>query len=451
VSRQETIFALATGAGRAGVAVFRLSGPYAAGALETLSRRPTPAPRVAVLRRLLDADAAPLDDALALWFPGPASFTGEDVVELHVHGGPAVIAAVASALSELPGLRLARPGEFTRRAFDNGKLDLTEAEGLADLIEAETEGQRQQALRQMEGALGRLYEDWRARLIQALALLEAAIDFPDEDLPADLARRVDPMLASLFADLHAHLHDKFRGQRVRDGYRIAIIGAPNAGKSSILNSLASREAAIVSDFPGTTRDVIEVRLTLAGFPVLFADTAGLRTARDAIEAEGVRRAFERAEDADLRLLVLAPDGGETPKQLSDLARDGDMVVLSKCDLDTHETETHARALRAAAHLSVHRVSSRTHAGMDALLTAIETRVAKDLETTEAPPLTRSRHREHLLVAYAAIDRARDALARAPELAAEDLRSAGQSLARITGRFDVELILDAIFSQFCIGK
>jgi tRNA modification GTPase len=420
----------------------RISGPAAGRALIALSGRSLPKPRRAALRRLFDARGAPLDDALALWFPAPASFTGEDVAELHLHGGLAVIAAVADALAALPGLRLARSGEFTRRAFENGKLDLTEAEGLADLIDAETEGQRLQALRQMEGALGRLYEDWRARLTQALALLEAAIDFPDEDLPDDLARRVEPLLTPLAGELAAHLNDNHRGERVRDGYRIAIIGAPNAGKSSLLNALAQREAAIVSDIPGTTRDVVEVRLVLGGFPVWIADTAGLRDAADVIEAEGVKRALTRAEEADLRLGVVdGADAAGSRAALAGALRADDFTVITKRD-------THAESCKGA---QVFCVSSVNGAGIAELEGAIAARVQRDLSGIEVAPLTRARHREHLAEALSAIERACVALSRAPELAAEDLRAAGQSLARITGRFDVELILDAIFSQFCIGK
>lgn len=451
MSLTDTIFALASGAGRAGIAVIRVSGPQASAALLALAGAPLPPPRRAVRRTLADQNGAQLDDGLILWFPAPASFTGEDVAELHIHGGPAVIEGVSKALADVPGLRLSRPGEFTRRAFENGKLDLTEAEGLADLINAETEGQRRQALRQMAGELGRLYENWRARLIQALALLEAAIDFPDEDLPENLAARAKPLLASIQDEMGAHLQDKFRGERVRDGYRIALVGAPNAGKSSLLNALAQRDAAIVSDVPGTTRDVVEVRLTLAGFPVWLADTAGLREAGDAIEREGVRRAFERAEDADLRLLLIPPDAQDLPPQLTDLACNGDLLVLSKCDLDVSAAAALGAALCRTANVHPLRASAKTGDGIGELLDTISARVAHDLGAREAPALTRARHREHVLKAYVAIDRALGATAMTPELAAEDLRAAGQALARITGRFDVELVLDAIFAEFCIGK
>lgn len=416
------------------MAVVRVSGPEAGQVLEALAGG-LPAPRLAALRQLKDAAGGQIDDALVLWFPAPKSFTGEDVAELHLHGGPAVIEAALAACLALPGVRLARPGEFTRRAFEHGKLDLTEAEGLADLIDAETEGQRLQALRQMEGALGRLYEGWRARLVEAMALLEAAIDFPDEDLPEDLAARVGPLISSLKQEMETHLADGWRGERVRDGYRIAILGAPNAGKSSLLNALARREAAIVSDIPGTTRDVVEVRLTLAGFPVWLADTAGLREAADQIEAEGVRRALERAEAADLRL-GLVEVGGEPDPALQAALKPGDILIRSKADIGVGEGVA---------------ISAKTGAGIAELEVLLAERVAQALGAREVPALTRARHRALAEEAAAALAAAQASLAQGPELAAEDLRRAADHLGRLTGRIDVEHLLDSIFSSFCIGK
>lgn len=442
----DTICALASGAGRAGVAVVRVSGPRAGEALEALSGS-LPRPRVASLRRLKDASGAALDDALVLWFPAPASFTGEDVAEFHLHGGPAVVAATIDAVIRLPGVRLAEPGEYTRRAFENGKLDLAQAEGLADLIDAETEGQRRQALRQMEGALSALVEGWRAELVSALALLEAEIDFPDEDLPGGLSARVGPMLAALADAIAVHLADGRRGERVREGYRVAILGAPNAGKSSLLNALARREAAIVSDIPGTTRDVVEVRLVLAGFPVWIADTAGLRETADAIEAEGVRRALARAEEADLRIGVVEA-GADAEAALLTALRPGDLVVRSKGDLFGSERGPglDPRFVRDDIVVSV-----LTGEGLAALETAVAARVEAALGAREAPALTRARHRRALEDAEAAIRRAMSALDLGAELAAEDLRLAARALGRIAGRVDVEEILGEIFSAFCIGK
>ena len=436
-----TIVALASGAGRAGVAVLRLSGPQAGAALEALTDRPPPPPRIAARRAFCEPESGlSLDDGLALWFPGPASFTGEDVAELHVHGGPAVVAAMIQACLAVPGVRPAEPGEFTRRAFENGKLDLAEAEGLADLVDAETEGQRRQALRQRRGALSGVYEGWRGRLIEAAALMEAEIDFPDEDLPGELSRRAGPILQALADDMARHLDDAHRGERIRDGFRIAIIGPPNAGKSSLLNALAQREAAIVSDIPGTTRDVVEVRLVLAGFPVWIADTAGLREAADAIEAEGVRRALARAEEADLRIGVVEGDE-PVPVSLSASLQPGDLLARSKSDL-------HRSPGRREREFWVSVKSGEGLAELERHLTQC---VAEALGREEAPVLTRARHRRLVEEARAALLRAIPALEAGAELAAEDARLAAHAIGRLTGRIDVEDLLEEIFSSFCIGK
>jgi tRNA modification GTPase len=472
--KPETIVALASGAGRAGVAVIRVSGPQAGAVLRALSGADLPPPRVATLSAFRDpANGDMLDEGLALWFPAPASFTGEDVAELHIHGGPAVIEAVINACLGQPGVRPAEPGEFTRRAFENGKLDLAEAEGLADLVDAETEGQRRQALRQAKGALSAVYEGWRAKLIEAAALIEAEIDFPDEDLPGALARRAGPILQTLADDMGAHLADH-RGERIRDGFRIAIIGPPNAGKSSLLNALAKREAAIVSDIPGTTRDVVEVRLVLAGYPVWIADTAGLREAADSIEAEGVRRALARAEEADLRIGVVEA-GGEPSPQLTSSLRPDDLMVASKADLmqrtisppsfRTREARSGTQGQTPSASIpwvpgsasggpgmtNLVWVSAITGEGIAELEALISERVTEALGREEAPALTRARHRRLVEEARVALLRAIPALDVGPELAAEDVRVAADQIGRLTGRIDVEDLLDEIFSSFCIGK
>ncbi len=437
--KPDTIVALATGAGRAGVAVIRLSGPAAGATLSALTARDLPKPRMATREAFCDPrTGVSLDDGLALWFPGPQSFTGEDVVELHIHGGPAVIAAVIDAALRQPGVRPAEPGEYTRRAFENGKLDLAEAEGLADLVDAETEGQRRQALRQRRGALSAVYEGWRGRLIEAAALIEAEIDFPDEDLPGALAQRAGPLLQALADDMGQHLNDAHRGERIRDGYRIAIIGPPNAGKSSLLNALAQRQAAIVSDLPGTTRDIVETRQVMAGFPVWIADTAGLREAADAIEAEGIRRALERAEEADLRL-GLVEAGEEPPAALTAALRPGDLLVRTKADLGKPASQSDVS------------VSALTGQGMVELAALLSDRVRDALGREEAPVLTRARHRRLVEEARDALLRAIPALDAGPELAAEDVRVAADQIGRLTGRIDVEDLLGEIFSSFCIGK
>ncbi len=438
--RADTIFALASAPGRAGVQVIRLSGPEAGAALSRLTGRALPAPRQAVLAGLRDPVTGELfDKALVLSFPGPGSFTGEDVVELHLHGGRAVLSAATQALTGL-GLRVAEPGEFSRRAFEHGKLDLTEAEAIADLVDAETAAQRRQALRQMEGALGQLYDGWRHRLTRALAHLEADIDFPDEDLPGGLSDAVRPVVEGLVADLSAHLADQGRGERLRDGISIAILGAPNAGKSSLLNAIARRDVAIVSNQAGTTRDVIEVQLDLGGYPVLLADTAGLREAADQVESEGIRRALDRAAKADLKLLVF--DGRELPDPATlALVDDDALLVMNKADLPGLVAPLVGRSILP--------LSARTGDGVPALLVALEQAVAARYAPSGAPALTRARHRS-------ALEECRENLQRAlqaplPELAAEDVRLAVRALGRITGRVDVEDLLDVIFRDFCIGK
>ena len=442
--KRETIFALASAPGRAGVAVIRVSGPDAGAAVRRVTGREPPPPRRAALRRLVNGGGAVLDEGLVLWFPGPASFTGEDVAELHLHGGPAVVAATVDALGDCPGLRPAEPGEFTRRAFENGKLDLTAAEGLADLVGAETEAQRRQALRQMQGELGRLYDGWRERLVAALAEAEAAIDFPDEDLPAELQERVAERISGVCEEIERHLADNRRGERLREGVSIALIGAPNAGKSSLLNRLARRDAAIVSATAGTTRDVIEVHLDLGGYPVIVADTAGLRAARDEIEAEGVRRALDRAAAADLKIALF--DAQRWPELDAETVKllDGDSIpVLNKIDL-----RPVAEGVRIGGRPAL-RLSALTGEGIAAFLETVTEAVAERIGASGTLPLTRARHRR-------ALEDCRDALRRAgtaalPELAAEDLRLAATALGRITGRVDVEEVLDRIFREFCIGK
>jgi tRNA modification GTPase len=433
----DTIFAPATAAGRAAVAVIRVSGPDSTKILQALAA-PLPAPRRAALRRL-KARGEILDEALVLWLPGPNSFTGEDSAELHLHGGRAGVEAVSRALAGL-GLRLAEPGEFSRRAFQNGKLDLTQAEAIADLVDAETEAQRRQALGQLEGELSARYEAWRKRLIQALARLEAAVDFPDEDLPETLQADVGARIGDLAAELEAALADHGRGERVREGFRIALIGAPNAGKSSLLNRLAGREAAIVTEIAGTTRDVIEVPAVIDGFKVLFADMAGLRESADPIEAEGVRRARAWAEAADLRLWVVDQSA---PTDLEETVSPGDLLLLNKADLPPGPGA-------GLPDLRTVRVSAKTEAGMDQLWAALSARV-KALTGGDFPAVTRLRHRRGLQDAAEALRRGQSALARSPELGAEDLRHAAQALGRIAGRIDPEQVLDEVFSSFCIGK
>ena len=440
----ETIFALSSGAGRAGVAVVRVSGAAAGAALGALTGYPLPEPRRATRARIVDPAGGAIDHGLALWFPAPASFTGEDVAEFHVHGGGAVVAALIDALAARPGLRPADAGEFTRRAFDNGKLDLTQAEGLADLIDAETEAQRRQALRQFDGEFGALCEGWRAELVGALAYAEADMDFPDEDLPGGLTESARHKISKLRRSITQHFDDGRRGERLREGFYVAIVGAPNVGKSSLLNRLARREAAIVSARAGTTRDVIEVHLDVAGFPAILADTAGLHAAVDEIESEGVRRALDRAARADFTIAVFdatAPGRDDAPTLR--LVNEDTLVVLNKTDLRAPSGEVSVNGCSALP------VSARTGAGLDALVAALEEAVVERAATAGAPAITRARHRAALESCVASLDRFEGGAA--PELAAEDLRLAARALGRITGRVDVEDILDIVFQDFCIGK
>jgi len=436
-----TIFALASGAGLSGVAVIRISGPGACGALELLTGRECSPPRRAARRKFVGQSGDVLDDGLVIWFPGPQSFTGEDVAELHIHGGVATVDAVLDALAAMEGLRLAEPGEFTRRAFDNGKLDLTGVEALSDLISAETDAQRRQALRQLDGAFGARCDDWRNRLIEVLARLEAWIDFPEEDLPETLFSETKHQIQDVSRETLQYLDDQRVGERIREGLKIAILGPPNAGKSSLLNLLAGREAAIVSDQAGTTRDIIEVRCGIAGVPVTFSDSAGLRQTSDAIEEEGVRRAEALAASADFCLLLEAPDCPPVDRagilSASRKSEEEFLFIRNKSDINERETGSGIR------------VSLRTGDYVEEFLAVLEKRVEGLLPQTGSAPLTRRRHREALEDCAAALGRAAEGSE--IELIAEDVRQAARSLGRITGRVDVEDVLDRLFGEFCIGK
>lgn len=445
---RDTIFAPATAAGRAAVAVVRVSGPATLAVVEALAGT-APKPRLAALRTLRHGGDV-LDEALVLRFEGPASYTGEDSAEFHVHGGRAVVEALLRALSDL-GLRLAEPGEFTRRAFENGKLDLAQAEGVADLIDAETEAQRRQALGQLGGALGQRYDRWRDLLLKASAMLEAAVDFPDEDLPEEVAARARPALRTLSAELDAALADMTRGRRVRDGYRIALVGAPNAGKSTLLNALVERDAAIVTDTPGTTRDIIEAPLVLGGYRVLLADTAGLRETTDAIEAEGVRRARIWAEEADLRLWVVDGFHVKHATALESAVRAGDWLALNKADIADASQLDEAEDRWRRAGLRVVRLSARSAETVGQLREALARHIEDALSGAEFPAATRLRHAERLAEARSYLGRALSDVGLEVELAAEDVRLAARALEKITGRVDPEDVLGRVFSTFCIGK
>ncbi|NOC84682.1 tRNA uridine-5-carboxymethylaminomethyl(34) synthesis GTPase MnmE [Ruegeria sp. HKCCD6428] len=427
----DTIFALASAQGKAGVAVIRLSGPDSHSAAARLTGGALPK-RGMVLRTLTDHGGARLDDGLVLTFQAPASFTGEDVAELQIHGSTASVNAVLRCLSDTEGLRIAEPGEFTRRALENGKMDLTQVEGLADLIDAETEAQRKQAQTILAGELGTLAERWRRDLIRAASLLEAVIDFADEEVPTDVTPEVRELIQGVMSDLHREADGVKIAERIRSGFEVAIVGLPNAGKSTLLNALAGREAAITSEYAGTTRDVIEVRMDLAGLPVTLLDTAGLRKTEDHVENLGIELARSRAEAADLRVFL-----SETPKDLGVEMREDDIHVLPKADL---------RGIGEKG------VSGKTGQGIDALVDDISCVLRQ--RTTTHGIATRERHRIAITRALDSLTSAISVLESGPDLydiAAEELRTAIRALESLVGRIDVETLLDEIFSSFCLGK
>jgi tRNA modification GTPase len=456
----DTICALSSAPGRAGIAVVRVSGSQAREVLAALAG-PLPEPRRASLRTIRDpATGQEVDRGIVLFFSGPSSFTGEDVAEILLHGGRAVVASVLGVLRGL-GCRLAEPGEFARRAFENGRIDLTEAEGIADLIDAETEAQRRQAVRQAGGELHRLYEGWRTELVTAMALTEASIDFSDEaDVAADALGKARAMVAALEARIADHLKDGRRGEILRDGFMVVLAGPPNVGKSSLLNQLARRDAAIVSPEAGTTRDVIEVRLDLEGLPVIVSDTAGIREAGGEVEREGIRRTIARGREADLVLWLVDATAPvwEVPLALQEGGA-SIVLVVNKWDLVGAGVEQAAAplpdplpvSLRFHGEREMVRVSAVNGTGIATLVGTIAGIAREKIEPGEAPVITQARHREALEDCVRCLQDhlAHDLLA--AELAAEDLRRAASALGRITGKVDAEQVLDLIFSRFCIGK
>ncbi|WP_340691467.1 tRNA uridine-5-carboxymethylaminomethyl(34) synthesis GTPase MnmE [Hyphomonas sp.] len=444
MSERDTICALASGAPPAAIAILRLSGPMVRQLAEQHLDSGIPAPRHATLTDMRDERGRLVDRGLAVFMPGPGSYTGEDTLELYLHGGAAVIEHALGAMTSHEGVRIAEPGEYTRRAFEAGKLDLTEAEGVADIIEAETLAQKAQALRQLGGGLSETYANWRAELTGVLALVEVAIDFPDEgDAPQETTAPILVKLDRVIGEIRAALGDGGIGERIRDGFRVAIIGAPNAGKSTLLNRLARREAAIVTAKAGTTRDVIEVRRVLGGHVVWIADTAGLRVTEDEIEAEGVRRAEMAARDADLRVFLIDAETPDISALSTDYYGASDLVVLNKADLGAPLSSIDAD----------HVISAKSGDGVDVLEQAIAGFVAEHARSVEAPVITRQRHRARLQDGLGSLEAAREALTNdlGAELAAEDVRMALRQLGSIIGVVGVEDVLGAVFSAFCIGK
>ncbi|QOZ50095.1 tRNA uridine-5-carboxymethylaminomethyl(34) synthesis GTPase MnmE [Bradyrhizobium sp. CCBAU 53338] len=445
--RDQTIFALSSGRPPSAIAIVRVSGPQAGSVVTTLAGT-LPAPRKASRRLLRDSVGLPIDDAVVLWFPAPGTATGEDVAEFHVHGGRAVLAAVLAAISIIPNMRAADPGEFTQRAFENGKLDLTEAEGLDDLIHADTDRQRRQALRQLQGLLGDRARDWRERIIEASALIEAGIDFSDEgDVPAELKAPAVKAIKALHAEITKVLAAQGHSERLRDGLVVAIAGEPNVGKSTLMNQLARREVAIVSPHAGTTRDVIEVQLDLDGYPVTVIDTAGIRETDDPVEQEGVRRARARAEAADLVLWLVEgeraanPDTTRSLRKFAQGDRPGGSVWIVRNKID----------LGGVGRRGEFGISARSGDGIPELVEALVTFAAEFFGTTEGALVTRARQRDLLSRASDSLRRSLELVEEGEELAAEELRAAAYALGRLLGRVDVEDVLGAIFQKFCIGK
>jgi tRNA modification GTPase len=436
--RDQTIFALSSGRPPAAISMVRLSGPQAATVLTALAGR-APAPRMATRVLLRDGRGQPIDDAVVLWFPGPASATGEDVAEFHVHGGRAVLAALFVALSSFENVRAAEPGEFTRRAFENGKLDLTEAEALDDLIRADTDRQRRQALRQLQGMLGERARHWRAQIIDASALIEAGIDFSDEgDVSAELVAPALAKIKALLSEIEEVLAAQGQSERLREGLVVAITGAPNVGKSTLMNQLARREVAIVSPHAGTTRDVIEVQLDLDGYPVMLIDTAGIRETDDPVEQEGVRRARARAAEADLVLWLVDDDsagaavGGAVPE----------WTLRTKIDIGPRQADAGRFDFR---------ISASRGDGVKDLISALVGFARDYFGSGEGGLLGRERHRELLRETAGLLRRSMSVVDKGEEFVAEDLRAAADCLGRLLGRVDVEDILDKIFRDFCVGK
>jgi tRNA modification GTPase len=440
----DTIYAPASATAKAGITVIRISGPNTKYAIECLGSN-VGQPRFAKLAKIFHPQTKNLiDECVTIYYQEPASFTGEDIVEMNIHGGRAVLDLTLDALSKIQGLRVAEPGEFSKRRFMNGKMDLTQAEGLMDLINAETEAQHKQALKQLAGELGSLYESWRAQLLKLMSLIEAYIDFQDEDLPADIIKNITKQVSFLNTEITDHLSDNQKGEKLREGFYIAIIGETNVGKSSLMNALAKRDVAIVSDIAGTTRDIIEIRLNIAGYLVTIADTAGLRTSNDFLEKEGINRTLDRAKNADLKILVLdAEKYHHTPQELLDLINENTVIVINKIDL--FDEVKLSKIINREAIL----ISAQNGTGLNNLLQEINEYVLNFFSITDAPLITRQRHRENLERCKTCLEMFN--LEKDIELAAEDLRLASRYLSSLTGKIDVESVLGEIFSNFCIGK
>jgi len=441
----DTIFALSSGMAKAGVAVIRISGNDVCQVISNLTKLPVPKPRMASLRKIYDGEQV-LDNALVLYFKGPNSFTGEDVAELHVHGGRAVIDSVLSAIEKQDGCRFAEPGEFSRRSFENGKMDLTKIEAIADLIDAETKEQAKQALRQMEGALGDLYNSWREKLKNALAYVEAKIDFAEEeDIKGNI--QVYPAIEQVLQELINHLNDNHKGEKLREGISIALLGKPNVGKSQLLNAIAKRDAAIVSDIAGTTRDIIDIHLDLNGYPAIISDTAGIRAeAENVIEDEGIKRSLKKAEHADIKIVLFDAGENKIDKKSLEIIDKNTIVVLNK--IDSVEQSKQEKDL-IAKFPNLIKISALKNINIDVFMDILTKEVKDRVFGSESATITRKRHRSSLKKAEKYLKKSLED--KDLEFQAEDIRQAVNEIGKITGKVNVEELLDVIFSDFCIGK
>ena len=442
-----TIYALSSGPGIAGIAVVRVSGKDTSKVIKLITGKDLPAPRVATLRKMNNINTNELiDEGLIIWFPGPQSYTGEDLVEFHVHGSRAVVTALHASISEIENCRLAEPGEFTKRAFQNEKINLIKAESIADLVSAETEIQRKQALEIMNGKSSDKFNSWREKLLKILSHIEAKIDFPDEDLPENIIFEIKKTSEQVSNEIKKILEDEKVGERIREGFKIAIVGPSNAGKSSLLNYLSKRDVAIVSEMAGTTRDVIETHLNLDGYPVVLSDTAGIRDSKDEIEKRGIKLALKRAEEADLRLLVIEPKNLDFTGFLKDLFDENSILVINKSDLLQKNLDEQIKKLEHVL------ISIIKNSNLDILIDKIKNKLKNKFISNEDILITRERHRQHL---KQCVDHLKNFSKKNKnddfDKAAEDLRLATRHLGMIVGKVDVEEILGSIFNDFCIGK
>ncbi len=442
-----TIYALSSGSGPSGVAVVRISGRETSKVIKLITGKDLPAPRLATLRKVNKINTNELiDEGIIIWFPGPESYTGEDMAEIHVHGGRSVIDAIHHSISKINNCRLAEPGEFTKIAFQNGKINLLKAESIADLISSETEIQRQQAIKIMSGKHSKIYNSWREILIKILSNLEAKIDFPDENLPNDILKDIKKKSEKVKTEINKVLNDQKVGERIREGFKIAIVGPTNAGKSSLLNYLSRREAAIVSEIAGTTRDVIETHLNIDGLPVILSDTAGIRESKDEIEKKGIRLALKKAENADLNIVLIEPKSANFAGFLNDLVSDKSLIVVNKSDLGIDNIADEFKKFRPIY------ISLKKEENLDQLINVIKKKLKNKFINSENILITRERHRKHLEQCVMHLDKfQKKNTSRDFDMAAEDLRLATRHLGIIVGKVDIEEILGTIFNDFCIGK